>query len=132
MPKTGAERNRLYRNKIKSDPESYASYKEKDKERKRIARKRVLSPAKVAEDRRRSKERMRLHRLRKKMSKSNMKNDIETNKSAFRTPQALGRAVKRVSSHLPSSPRKKRAVISKIAKSSGLSLSTKGSSSKRQ
>ena len=69
---------------------------------------------------------MRLHRLRKKMSKSNMKNDIEKNKSAFRTPQALGRPVKRVSSHLPSSPRKKRAVISKIAKSSGLSLSAKG------
>jgi len=41
MPKTGAERNRIYRNKIKSDPESYASYKEKDKERKRIARKGV-------------------------------------------------------------------------------------------
>jgi len=60
------------------------------------------------------------------MSKSNMKNDIETNESAFRTPQALGRAVKRVSSHLPSSPRKKRAVISKIAKSSGLSFSAKG------
>ena len=98
MPKTGAERNRIYTNKIKSDPESYASYKEKDKERKRIARKRVLSPAKVAEDRRRSKERMRLHRLRKKMSKSNMKNDIETNESAFRTPQALGRAVKSLKS----------------------------------
>lgn len=55
-----------------------------------------------------------------------MKNDNETNQSAFRTPQALGRAVNRVSSHLPSSPRKKRAVISKIAKSSGLSLSAKG------
>ena len=77
MPKTGAERNRIYRNKIKSDPESYASYKEKDKEKKRIARRRVLSPAKAAEDRRKSKERMRLHRLRKKMS----------NESAFKTSQ---------------------------------------------
>ena len=69
---------------------------------------------------------MRLHRLRKKMSKSNMKNDIETNESALRTLQALGRAVKRVSSHRPSSPRKKRAVISKIAKSSGLLFSARG------
>ena len=31
MPKTGEERNRIYRNQIKSDPESYASSRRKTK-----------------------------------------------------------------------------------------------------
>ena len=39
MPQTGAERNKKYREKIKSNAELSATYKEKDRQRKRKAEK---------------------------------------------------------------------------------------------
>ena len=39
MPQTGAERNKTYREKIKSNAELSAAYKEKDRQRKKESRK---------------------------------------------------------------------------------------------
>ena len=44
---------------------------------------------------------------------------------AYKSPQASGKAVHKDSPFLPNSPRKQKAVITKIAKSSGLSVSSK-------
>ena len=124
MASTGAERTKNHRKKIKANAALYAAYKEKDRVRKRESRKKALSPRKAAVERRKCNERVRLHRLKKKLSISQDadKNYVEF---AYKSPQALGKAVHKVSPLLPNSPRKRKAVIAKIAKSSGLSLSSK-------
>ena len=82
------------------------------------------SPRKAATERRKCRERVRLHRLRKKLSTSQDVNGTDL-EFAYKSPQALGKAVHKVSPLLPNSPRKRKAVIAKIGKSSGLSVSSK-------
>ena len=124
MPQTGAERNRKYREKIKANAEAYEAYKERDRERKKASRKRVISsPRKSAIERKKVRDRVRLHRLRKKLgNKAVSPQNVESNECVYKTPQSLGKAVKKVSRQLPSSPRKRKVVISKIAESSGISV----------
>jgi hypothetical protein len=58
------------------------------------------------------------------MKKKNpgVKHDFE-DVQAYSTPQALGKAVGKVKSRLPNSPRKRKAVIKKLASSTGLHIS---------
>jgi hypothetical protein len=68
-----------------------------------------------------------VYRLKKEIAAKLMaasSNDVPT-EFAYTSPQALVKAVNKVSNLLPNSPRKKRAVISKLAKSSGISCSNK-------
>lgn len=100
MPLTGAEINRQYRDKIQANAEKYAAYKEKDKARKRKNRKKVLSLKKAERERMKCRERVKLHRLKKKMAtlQAADNNDVEF---TYKSPQALGTVVHKVSPHLP-------------------------------
>ena len=109
-----------YFNNLKQDPERYRAYLQKDKQRKKKERKaKVLSPAELAKKRRECRERVRLHRLKKKKSRSvlNIPNSSADEGKVYKTPQALGKAVRKVKQALPHSPRERRTVISKLAKS---------------
>ena len=79
----------------------------------------MLSPADLAKKRRECRERIRSHRLKKKKSLSvpNTSTGSADEEKVYKTPQALGTSVSRVKQVLPNSPRKRRAVISKLAKS---------------
>lgn len=85
----------------------YAKYKERDKGRKMESRKKVLSPRKAAMERWKCRDRVRLYRLKKKLAapKATSGKDGEV---AFKSPQALGKAVHKVSPLLPNSPRKRK------------------------
>ncbi len=109
-----------YLKKLKADPERYQAYLQKDKQRKNVERKaKVLSPAELAKKRRRCRKRVARHRLKKKKSFSEPKTPTGKTgeEKVYKTPQALGKAVGRVKTFLPDSPRKRRAVISQLAKS---------------
>jgi hypothetical protein len=60
--------------------------------------------------------------MKKKAQKESCNVDNEENVHAYVTPQALGKAVGKVKSHLPKSPRKRKAVIRKLATTSGLAI----------
>lgn len=79
----------------------------------------MLSPADLAKKRRECRERVRSHRLKKKKSLSvpNTSTGSADEGKVYKTLQALGNSVRRVKQVLPNSPRKRRAVISKLAKS---------------
>ena len=65
-PVNEAERNRNYRTRIRANADSYAAYKDNDRERKRGSRKKVLSPLEAEKQTIKCRERVRLHRLKKK------------------------------------------------------------------
>ena len=116
-----------YFKNIKADPERYKAYLEKDKQRKKKGRKaKVLSSAELAKKRRECRERVHLHRLKKKKSCStpNKPTGSADEEKGYKTPQALGKAMGKVKQVLANSPRKRRAVISKLATSHGFSPST--------
>lgn len=129
MPKTGAERNKKYRQKIKANPQAYATYKEKERQRKKASRNKNITRRKAEIERKKVKERDRLCRLKKKLAnKALFSAECESTQPIeciYKTPQALGKAVKKVSKQLPSSPRKRKAVISKIAEATGLTVDVK-------
>ena len=72
MPLTGAERSKNHRKKLNANAEMYEAYKEKDRVQKRESRMKTpsCSPRKAAAERRKCRERVRIHRLRKKLSTS--------------------------------------------------------------
>ena len=126
MPQTGAERNKKYREKIKSNAELSAAYKEKGRQRKKESRKNnICSPRKAAIEKKKVRDRVRLHRLKKKLAtkaKSSANTEQIESEYVYKTPQSLGKAVKKVSRQLPSSPRKRKAVISKIVETTKLTF----------
>ena len=126
MPQTGAERNKKYREKIKSNAELSAAYNEKDRQREKESRKNnIRSPRKAAIEKKKVRDRVRLHRLKKKLAtkaKSSAKTEQIESEYVYKTPQSLGKAVKNVSRQLPSSPRKRKAVISKIVETTKLTF----------
>ena len=68
---------------------------------------------------------MRLHRLKKKLT-TNAKSSANTeqieSEYVYKTPQSLGNAVKKVSRQLPSSPKKRKAVISTLVETTKLTF----------
>lgn len=92
----------------------YGAYKEKERVWKRESRMKAPSPRKAVAERRKCRERVRLHRLRKKLSTSHDANGTDL-EFAYKSPQASGKAVHKDSPFLPNSPRKQKAVITKIA-----------------
>ena len=118
MTRAGKERTRLYREKIKKNPEKYEEYKSRDRDRKRRARQaaRNLSESDLQKKRAKCRERVRLHRLRKRQNLLRVK----ISQPVYKTPQALGKAVSKVKRALPCSPRKRKAVINTLADAVGL------------
>lgn len=109
----------LLNNSLKQDPERYRLYLEKDKRKRKERKIEVLSPSELAKKRRECRKRVRLHRLKKKKSHSilNTLSGSSDEGKVYKTPQTLGKAVRKVKQAMPHSPRKRRAVISKLAKS---------------
>lgn len=96
---------------------------EKDKLRKRLERKnKVVSPSEAEQIHQKCKERVCLHRYRKKLSsiKTRVEQLHEDCDYAYKSAQALGKATGKVESCLPASLRKKVAVIWKLADSYGI------------
>ena len=117
VAKTGAERARAYRERIKANKEKYDVYKAQNKERKSVKRKsKILSSSEVAHQKMLNRERVR--RCRQKKKEEFIKrscNSLDDVSRAYQTPQALGKAVGKVRKHLPSSPRKRKAVVCSLA-----------------
>ena len=96
MAKSGAERNKAYRERIRANLEKFKLVKEKDRERKRKERRtKQLIVAEASRRRAQCRERVRLHRLRKKNSLSKQPVASE---EFYKTPQALGKAIGKVKS----------------------------------
>ena len=99
--KTGAERARTFRTRLKVDVERYKAYKKKDKERKRVQRKgQALSPSEVARRKKLTRERVRKCRQRQKEKKAKNSSQDQDVSQAYQTPQALGKALGKVSSRV--------------------------------
>lgn len=117
MAKSGAERNKVYRERMKANPVKFKLVKEKDRERKKKERRtKQLTVAEASRRRAQCRERVRLHRLRKKNSLSKQ---AVASEEVYKTPQALGKAIGKVKRAPPSSPRKRKAVIAKLASATG-------------
>ena len=115
-----------YLSKLKTNPDKYHSYLETDRERKRTQRKNTTLTSKQLEKRRKEcRERVRLCRLKKKLRYGKIKvtsgpaGPME-NDGGYKTPQALGKALNKLKPHLPRSPRKRKAVVCKLASSCGI------------
>lgn len=123
-PKTVAERVRAYRKRKKeNDPEYQA------RENKRIADLKRSQQASLTEDEKQLKQekhakRVKMWRLQKKLEKQQaaVENEAKTPRSAYKTPQSFGKAVRRLQVQLPSSPRKQVAAVAGLAKRVGLQL----------
>lgn len=85
--------------------------------------KKPLSESELQNLRKKNRERKRKSRMKKKAQKTESCNDDNKIVHAYQTPQALGKAVGIVKSKLPKSPRKRKAVITKLATTSGLVIS---------
>ena len=113
---------------VKEDFELYNFYKSKDRERKRAERSKpkVQSPEEIARQKKLNRDRVRRSRILKKAKeKETVVSGEQEEANVYATPQALGKAVGKVKPHLPKSPRKRKAVIVKLASSTGINLSTK-------
>ena len=124
MAKSVLERVRSFRKKLRCNPYKYKEYKHKDKVAHKERRK-FLSAAEKAKERENCRERVRQHRMRKKLSTQNSSGSLlgELDETAYKTPQTLGKAVRRVKKALPNSPRKIKVVVSKLADISGVKSS---------
>ena len=117
-PKSVAERSKKFREKLKNNKEKHDAYLEKERERdnKRREKKKDESLASkeiTIQRRRQAAERMRLYRERKKL-KAQAPPRKCSNIGSYNCPQSFGKAVQRVKRSLPSSPRKRDAVVRKI------------------
>ena len=126
-PMTSAERVRAYRKRRAENDPDYTK-----RENKRIKDLRKAQVDKMTEEerevhRRQISERVRLCRLRKKVVKqgeAEKKLVVKINKG-FKTPQSLGKAVRRLAKNLPQSPSKKLAAVAGLANHVGLELNDK-------
>lgn len=94
MPLTGVERSKNNR-KLEANVEMYGAYKEEERVWKRESRTKAPSPRKAVAERRKCRERVRLHKLRKKLSTSQDANGTDL-EFAYKSPQASGKAVHKI------------------------------------
>jgi hypothetical protein len=108
MPLSGAERNRIYREKLKAKL-GERHIKEQDAKRKAESRMKDVEKS-------REKERERQQRCRdRKRAAANAANTATLAESpAYKSASSFGKAVKRAQSHLPTSPRKRQKVVQKL------------------
>ena len=132
MAKTITERSRMFRIKLRKDSLKYNGFKNKDRERKRIERSKPTVQSQCENDRKKKLNRDRVRKFRAlqkskagaKVSNPQQQAEDEAEK-AYCTPQPLGKTIGKVKPHLPKSPRKRKAVIKKLALCPGISLSRK-------
>ncbi|EDO38580.1 predicted protein [Nematostella vectensis] len=108
MAKTSTERSQIRRSKLRKDYAKYNEYKHKDKERKRAERDRPKEQSQQEIDRKKKANRDRVRKFRLLQKGKNKAKARTTPKSnnekAYKTPQALVKAVGKVKHHLPKSP----------------------------
>ena len=99
-------------------------YKTKDRERKKAERRRpkFQSAAEIAQQRKLNQDRVRKHRMLKKEKRTVEQEGQDQGINPYSTPQALGKAVGKVKPYLPKSPRKRKAIVEKLASSTGIHL----------
>ena len=122
--KTSAERVSAYRKRqSESDPQFRA------KENKRISELKKRQKANLLEEEKKEKraqhaKNMRLWRQKQREKQQEQKDNPSPgpSKKAYRTPQSLGKAVRKLEMSLPKSPRKKKAAVSVLAKRTGVQL----------
>lgn len=121
QPMSSRERSKKYRNKHKE------KVKEKNRKRMKALRENfkkecTKNAEKAYEYRKKERERKRAYRLKKSEENIETTNLLDFNKmrGSYKSPQSFGKAVKKLSNALPKSPKKKIAVIHKIATQQGL------------
>ena len=128
MPLTAKEKMKRYRARLKQDQEKADLIKQKDRDRKFLKKMAMTSDEKLME-RRKNRERVEKHREKlkattKRTCTTPVKHtpaQIKTpNFLAYKSPQMLGKAKQKVMASLPSSPRRRTAVIASLATDVGL------------
>ena len=124
------ERQAKPRAKLKENPDLHKAYLEKDRKRKLLQLHNDNS--KMSSKEREEfilKERIRMRELRAS-KQSTLPDSIGESSTSlpYRSPQSLGKAVKRACTSLPNSPRKMLCVVSKLAESVGLKVAADSAS----
>ena len=125
MALTNKEKLARRRQRLKEDPEMLANVREKDRMRKSKSRKERqgrMTESEFHVYRLSERDRIRKHRTEKlkRLSKAVQ----EPFPLPYKTPQAMGKAIKRAKTSLPFSPRRRQAVVAAIAKECGLPIAT--------
>lgn len=111
MPKSTLERVRIFREKIRNDPDKFEEYKSKERERKRQER-RGFSAEQRAQERAKCLIRVHRHQSKKKLAKlhhfTTPPDASIKQEASLKTPQSFGRAYSKVKKALPFSPGKER------------------------
>lgn len=113
---------------IKKDPEAYQNYLKQDRERKAAKRSAAKNLRSLAEQQEfQLKEKLRVRKYRAKSNQATQ--PVICTSAPYRSTQAMGKAVKRANTALPSSPRKKLCVVESLAVKVGLQVSPLSSKS---
>lgn len=121
------ERQAKRRAKVRENPDLYKASLEKDRKRKvSELRSKKLKMSNAEREEFLLKERIRMRNLRASKKSGECSTSVAT---PYRSTQSLGRAMKRARTGLPKSPQKQRCVVSKLAESIGLNVSTSSSPS---
>ena len=117
MP-SNTERSRKFRKEVRSDPIKHEEYKKRDRERQR--KKYTDKKATMTESEKsklREKERLKKRKQVAQKQQKNLEKSEEKTNGTFKSPQSLGRAVKKVRRSLPKENEKKTQVLSEIVNS---------------
>ncbi|XP_065058999.1 uncharacterized protein LOC135686653 [Rhopilema esculentum] len=123
MAKTTAERVREHRKRLKElNVDKWKQEKEKDRKRKadKRAALKTNNPERYQEVKNEEAKRIRKYRAKLKMLAT--AHVAEEQPALFANRQSFGKAVKKVKSKLPESPRKRKAVLAKLAEDAGISF----------
>lgn len=116
-PKTAAERQRERRKRLRTNPPELEEYMKKDRERKR--KRTEMEADDLEKMRKRGKVATRQWRARKASSNNADISSSDQNVNIappYKSPASFGKAKRRVENALPKSPRKRAAVVGKLAK----------------
>ena len=117
MP-SNTERSRKFRKKVRIDPIKNEEYKKRDREKKR--KKYADKKATMTESEKskvREKERLKKRKQVARKQQKNLGKSEEKTNGTFKSPQSLGRAVKKVRKSLPKENEKKTQVLSEVVNS---------------
>ena len=119
-PKTAAERQRERRERLRASACNLDEYQQKDRERKR--KRSEMCPEELQNMRKRGKVATRRWRVRKSttvsgnISSSDLTSQNADNALPYKSPASFGKAKRRAENALPKSPRKRVAIVGKLAK----------------
>ena len=122
MPLTNREKQARKRKRLQKNKELYKAYLQKDRERKKIARTKArndLNPTEWQAYRHTENNRIKTYRH---SVPTDHEPDNPNNQEAYGSRQSFGKALKRVRSSLPSSPRKRKAVTVALANEVGINI----------